>query len=184
MVPVGKDVLLYSSRCTVDEAVETIEHAETDYVELTTALVAAYVANNHLQPSEIGALIASTHAALTGLGASGGPTAAPVEKLTPAQIRKSITHEALISFEDGKPYKTLKRHLTALGLSPEAYREKCGLPRDYPMTAASYSEMRSTFAKSFGLGHSNRYTAQKVAEPSGKSKRAGRPRKGKEAAEA
>ncbi len=77
-------------------------------------------------------------------------TAAPT--LSAAQIRKSVQHDRLISFIDGKAYKTLKRHLTANGLTPEAYREKFGLPVDYPMVAAAYSERRSSLAKAHGLG--------------------------------
>ena len=85
-----------------------------------------------------------------------GPTNGPVEKLSAAQIRKSVTHDHIVSFEDGKPYKTLRRHLTLRGLTPEAYREKWGLPRDYPMTAASYSAQRSELARALGLGQQRR----------------------------
>ncbi|WP_246693323.1 MucR family transcriptional regulator [Methylobacterium sp. WL2] len=127
--------------------------------------------------------IAATHAALSGIGQDSA-TAAPVaDKLTPAQIRKSITPDALISFEDGKSYKTLRRHLTIRGLSPEAYREKWGLPRDYPMTAVSYSEQRSKLALALGLGNQRKKASPKAAEQaetvSNKPKRAGRPRKAK-----
>ncbi|MCJ2132473.1 MucR family transcriptional regulator [Methylobacterium sp. J-026] len=172
----------------MDAIVETIEPEGIDYAELTTTLIAAYVSNNHIQPSEIGALIASTHAALTGLG-QGSPASAPsAEKLTPSQIRKSITPDALISFIDGKPYKTLKRHLTGAGMTIEQYRERFGLPRDYPSTAASYSAQRSALAKSLGLGNNRRKAAAKAAEGtetvSDKPKRAGRPRKAKDVAEA
>jgi predicted transcriptional regulator len=79
-----------------------------------------------------------------------------VVKATPAQIRKSITRDALISFEDGKPYKTLKRHLTTFGLTIEQYRAKWGLPADYPTVAPSYSEARSAMAKALGLGQGGR----------------------------
>ncbi|MGH1592368.1 MucR family transcriptional regulator (plasmid) [Methylobacterium phyllosphaerae] len=171
----------------MDETVETIERGAPDFTELTTSLVAAYVANNHVQPSEIGTLIASTHAALMGLGQGSPASAPPTEKLTPAQIRKSITPDALISFIDGKPYKTLKRHLTGNGLTIEQYRERFGLPRDYPTTAASYSAQRSALAKSLGLGQQRRKAAPKAAEPaetvSEKPQRAGRPRKVRDAAE-
>ena len=122
------------------------------------------MANNSIPAAELVALIVTTHAALTGLGNVGVPAAAPAARTTPAQIRKSITPEGLISFEDGKAYKTLKRHLTALGLTPEGYREKWGLPRDYPMVAASYSETRSALARSAGLGQQRRGAAVKVAE--------------------
>ncbi len=148
----------------MDETVETIERGAPDFTELTTSVVAAYVANNHVQPSEIATLIASTHAALTGLGNAGATAAPAAEKLTPAQIRKSITPDALISFLDGKPYKTLKRHLTGNGMTIEQYRERFGLPRDYPTTAASYSAQRSALAKSTGLGSQRRKAAPKAAE--------------------
>lgn len=75
-----------------------------------------------------------------------------VEKPTAAQIRKSVTDEGLISFIDGKSYKTLKRHLTAHGLDPRGYRERYGLPADYPMVAPAYAAQRSALAKRIGLG--------------------------------
>ncbi|MCJ2139575.1 MucR family transcriptional regulator [Methylobacterium sp. E-066] len=172
----------------MDENLETLERGATDYIELTSGLVSAYVSNNHLQPNEIATLIANTHAALTGLGRGSAPAAPAVEKLTPSQIRKSITPDALISFVDGKPYKTLKRHLSGAGMTIEQYRERYGLPRDYPSTAASYSEQRSALAKSLGLGNQRKTAAPKATEPtatvSEKPKRAGRPRKVKETAEA
>lgn len=165
-----------------------IEAEAIDHTELTVGLVSAYVANNSVPAAELATLIATTHAALAGLGGSATPATPAVAKATPAQIRKSITHGALISFEDGKPYKTLKRHLTVLGLDPEAYREKWGLPRDYPMVAASYSEARSALAKSAGLGQQRRKAVSKVAEDAEavakQPKRAGRPRKAKMSAEA
>jgi predicted transcriptional regulator len=157
-------------------------------IELTTSIVSAYVSNNHVQGAELATLIASTHAALAGLGKGAEMEATAVEKLTPAQIRKSITPDALISFIDGKPYKTLKRHLSGNGLTIEQYRERYGLPRDYPSTAASYSEQRSKLALSFGLGQQRKKAAPKAASPadtiSEKPKRAGRPRKAREPAEA
>nr|WP_276082370.1 MucR family transcriptional regulator [Methylobacterium sp. GC_Met_2] len=148
---------------------------------MTTTLVAAYVSNNHIQPSEISALIASMHAALAGLGNGAVPAAPAAEKLTPAQIRKSVTPDAIISFIDGKPYRTLKRHLNGNGMTIEQYRERYGLPRDYPSTAASYSEQRSALAKNFGLGQQRKKVVAADAEPaeavSDKPKRAGRPKK-------
>ncbi|MDP4022049.1 MucR family transcriptional regulator [Methylobacterium sp. NEAU 140] len=163
-------------------------------VELTADLVAAYVANNSVPVLELAGLIASTHAALKGLehGASAEPQ---IDKPSPTQIRKSITPEALISFVDGKPYKTLKRHLTGHGLTLEEYRERYGLPRDYPSVAASYSEARSNLAKSAGLGIGRRNAApkqaavaEKIAEPpkaaeaASKPTRARKPKKAPDAA--
>lgn len=152
-----------------------------DHIELATDLVAAYVSNNHVQASELTGLIATVHAALAGLGQDVTPSMRPVEKVTPAQIKKSITHASLISFEDGKPYKTLRRHLTLRGLSPEAYRAKYGLPADYPMTAAAYSEQRSKLALSLGLGQQRKKTPPAPTAEPVTPKRVGRPRKTKEA---
>ena len=102
-----------------------------------------------------------------------------IEKLTPAQIKKSISHDALISFEDGKPYKTLRRHLTLRGFTPEAYRAKWGLPPDYPMTAQGYSAQRSELARSLSLGQLRRRPPETVPNPAAKPpKKRGRPRKG------
>ena len=172
----------------MDENAETIEAQTIDYVELTAEIVSAYVSNNSVRPADIAELIASTHTALAGLSQNAQLGALAVEKLTPSQIRKSITPDALISFIDGKPYKTLKRHLTGNGLTIEEYRERYGLPRDYPSTAASYSAQRSALAKSLGLGNQRRDAALKAAEPAETiaetPKRAGRPRKAKDAAEA
>jgi predicted transcriptional regulator len=114
------------------------------------------VSNNSVPSAELPGLIEVVHSALSRLATDSQPSNGPVEKLTPAQIRKSITRDHIVSFEDGKPYKTLRRHLTLRGLSPEAYRSKWGLPRDYPMTAASYSEQRSELARALGLGQQRR----------------------------
>ena len=172
----------------MDHSVETIERAATDYVALTAGLVSAYVSNNRVQPSEIGALIDSMHTALTGLAQGAAAEALATQKPTPAQIRKSITADTLISFIDGKPYKTLKRHLTGNGITVEQYCERYGLPRDYPTTAATYSAQRSEMARSLGLGNKRQKAvppAAEVAETiSEKPKRAGQPRKTKDAAEA
>jgi predicted transcriptional regulator len=169
----------------VDENVGKIEGGATNYVELTADLVSAYVSNNHLQPNEISSLISNTHAALRGLGQVGATAAPSAEKPTPSQIRKSIAPDALISFVDGKPYKTLKRHLSKSGMSIEQYRERFGLPRDYPSTAPSYSAQRSELARSLGLGQQRKKAASMATEPaetvSDKPKRVGRPRKAKEA---
>jgi predicted transcriptional regulator len=155
--------------------------AGADYKVLTAEIVSAYVSKNPLRPSDLPELLSSVHAALSALSQGGVTDAVPVGKLTPAQIRKSITPDALISFEDGKLYKTLGRHLTIRGLTPEAYREKWGLPRDYPMVAASYSAQRSALAKSLGLGQKRRKATPKAGVVSEiiseKPKRVGRPRK-------
>ena len=170
----------------MDENAESIDAQPVDFIELTADLVSAYVSKNSVRPGDLPDLLASIHGALTGLGQGSTPEAPTVGKPTPSQIRKSITPDALISFVDGKPYKTLKRHLTGAGMTIEQYRERYGLPRDYPSTAASYSEQRSALAKSLGLGNQRKKAAPMAAEQaetvSDKPKRAaGRPRKAKEA---
>jgi len=167
-------------------------YQDADLIEMSASIVAAYVANNSIPVSELGNLLTSVHAAVKGLGGGGTDVLAKDEvvKFTPAQIKKSITPDALISFEDGKAYKTLRRHLTIRGLTPEAYRAKWGLPSDYPMTAASYSAARSELARSLGLGQlrkgPGKQPEEKADQPDetisqdhveAKPKRVGRPRK-------
>ncbi|GJE00571.1 MucR family transcriptional regulator [Methylobacterium isbiliense] len=120
-------------------------------VMTTATLVAAYVQRNAVPAADLPGLIASVHGALAGLGQPAEPVA-PSEHKTPAEIRRSVTPEALISFLDGKPYKTLKRHLGTHGMTPEAYRARFGLGYNYPMTAANYAAQRSELAKAAGLG--------------------------------
>jgi len=122
-----------------------------DVVELTAEVIAAYVTKNSISVSDLPSLISSVHAAITGLTA---PAAAPeAEKPVPAvPIKKSVTPDYLLSLEDGRRYKSLKRHLTGRGLTPAEYRAKWGLPHDYPMVAANYAAQRSELAKAIGLG--------------------------------
>lgn len=130
-------------------AVTTVEF---DLVEHSTQIVAAYVSHNAISPTDLPRLIFEVHSALKSLGAE--EVAAPVEELKPAvSIRKSVTPDYIICLEDGKKFKALKRHLsTHYNLSPEEYREKWGLPADYPMVAPAYSAARSQLAKVNGLG--------------------------------
>ncbi|ACA15560.1 transcriptional regulator, MucR family [Methylobacterium sp. 4-46] len=131
-------------------------------ITLTADVISAYVSNNHVQTGELVRLIREVHSALVGI-AEGVRPAEPPQKATAAEIRRSINHDFLISFEDGKPYKTLRRHLTMRGLTPESYRRKWGLPPDYPMTSASYSEQRSQLARTLGLGQQRRRRGQAEA---------------------
>jgi predicted transcriptional regulator len=128
----------------------------SNFTELAGAIVAAYVSNNSVPVSELPNLIRSVHNAVVALTAGAAPTAAvaaePSEKPSPAEVRKSVRNDGIVSFIDGKTYKTLKRHLTAHGLEPRAYRERFGLPADYPMVAPSYAAQRSALAKAIGLG--------------------------------
>jgi predicted transcriptional regulator len=121
---------------------------------LSTMVVAAYVRHNQVPQSDLVGLIERTHAALHGLGNEPQAAVASIEKPVPAvPIKKSVTPDAIYSLEDGKPFKSLKRHLrTAYDMSPDEYRAKWGLPADYPMVAPNYAEQRSQMAKSLGLG--------------------------------
>lgn len=148
-----------------------------DLTELTGDIVAAYVSNNSVPVAELPALIRSVHAAIGGLGQSAEAAAPEVEKATPAQIRKSIQQDGLVSFIDGKSYQTLKRHLSKHGLDMQTYRQRYGLPADYPSTAPGYSERRSALARSLGLGRKGG-AAVAAAEPEEASPAAEAPKRG------
>ena len=126
------------------------------YIELTADIVSAYVSNNSVPASDISALISQVHSAL--LRVSNGQGEVVSETLKPAvAVKKSITPEYLICLEDGKKFKSLKRHLrTQYNMTPEHYREKWGLAPDYPMVAPKYAEARSQLAKQMGLGQQRR----------------------------
>ena len=124
----------------------------TTLAEVTSEVVAAYVAKNHLQPSELPSLIASVHAAFGGLGKPVEPQVSAEPPKPAVPIKKSITDEYIISLEDGRKLKSMKRYLAGLGMTPNEYREKWGLPKDYPMVAPTYAAHRSALAKSLGLG--------------------------------
>ncbi|KMO14712.1 MucR family transcriptional regulator [Methylobacterium platani] len=119
-------------------------------VDLCAAIITAYVSNNAVPPNELPPMIGAVHSTLTQLMAPPAPE--PPKPEPPIPIRRTVTADHIISLEDGKPYKTLKRHLAGRGLTPEQYREKWGLPRDYPMVAATYASQRSELAKNSGLG--------------------------------
>lgn len=126
--------------------------ADVDLVELSTEIVCAYVSHNALSPSELPKFISDIHGALRGLKTNGSQEQAE-ERKPAVPVRKSVAPDYIICLEDGKKFKSLKRHLrTHYNLSPEEYREKWGLPTDYPMVAPSYSETRSRLAKVNGLG--------------------------------
>ena len=134
--------------------------ASSHKISLSADIVAAYVTHNSVPPGGLPALIESVHSALTRLGAV---EAVPEpEALLPAvPIRKSITPGFLICLDDGKKFKSLRRHLGSLGMTPEQYRIKWNLPKDYPMVAPEYAATRSALAKSIGLGQLRRDTAKR-----------------------
>jgi predicted transcriptional regulator len=123
--------------------------AENHLVELTADIVAAYLSGNKVEGAEIPGVIANVYSSLNTLGKE---AVEPEPLKPPVPVRKSITPDYLISLEDGRQYKSLKRHLAGRGLTPEQYREKWGLARDYPMVAPSYAAQRSELAKKMGLG--------------------------------
>ena len=140
--------------------------SELDYTSLAADLVSAYVSNNSVPVTELPSLIMGVHGALIGLRGTAPVEEEQVEKPTPAQIRKSITPDAIISFLDGKPYKTLRRHLTTRGnMTPEAYRAKFGLPHDYPMVCENYAKQRSQLARDLGLGKLGGRARVEASEP-------------------
>ena len=130
--------------------------AKSGFIDLTASIVSAYVGNNSTPASELPALIAQVHAALARV--SGGQAEPASLKPKPAvPVKKSLTAEYIVCLEDGKKFKSLKRHLrTQYNMSPEQYREKWGLPPDYPMVAPNYAEARSQLAKKMGLGQQRR----------------------------
>ncbi|MEM7328216.1 MAG: MucR family transcriptional regulator [Pseudomonadota bacterium] len=134
----------------MSEELDRANAAPAAVLECASNIVSAYVRNNPVQSTELPELIREIHATLKGLAVSGGGS----ESLEPAvPVKKSITDDFLICLEDGKKFKSLKRHLRSkYGLSPEQYREKWGLPYDYPMVAPSYARKRSALAKEMGLG--------------------------------
>ena len=131
-----------------------------NFIELTAEIVSAYVSNNTVPASDIPSLINQVHAALTRV--SGKPADGHGEPLKPAvSLKKSITPEYIVCLEDGKKFKSLKRHLrTQYNMTPEQYREKWGLSADYPMVAPNYAAARSQLAKQMGLGQQRRRRAK------------------------
>lgn len=125
---------------------------DTGLVEATGQIVAAYVSNNTVPTDQLPNLIKQIRQALIGDEQPSDPRANKPPQPSRSEIRKSITPDHLISFEDGRRYKTLKRHLSGHDLSPQQYRAKWGLPDDYPMVAPNYSAVRSQLAKERGLG--------------------------------
>jgi predicted transcriptional regulator len=134
----------------------TDNSAKESFIELTAEIVSAYVSNNTVLAADIPGLINQVHAALSRVSGKSGEAAA--EPLRPAvSLKKSLTPEYIICLEDGKKFKSLKRHLrTQYNMTPEQYREKWGLGADYPMVAPNYAAARSQLAKQMGLGQQRR----------------------------
>jgi predicted transcriptional regulator len=142
--------------------------APQNFVELTGDIVSAYVAANNIQRSELPGLIADVHSALTNLG----KPASEAKAKPPVPIKQTIKPDYIISLEDGRRYKSMKRHLSSRGITPDQYRTKWGLRPDYPMVAPNYSKARSELAKSLGLGQARKGQAAKGAKKAPKKKAA------------
>ena len=127
--------------------------ANFDAVGVTVGIVAAFVSSNALPTGELPSLLESVYAAVAGFRGPGEVAATVIDPPSPVvSIRKSITPDYLICLDDGKQFKSLKRHLAGHGLTPDQYRTKWKLPSDYPMIAPHYAAVRSTLAKAIGLG--------------------------------
>jgi predicted transcriptional regulator len=146
---------------------EVSERASPDYIGLTSDIVSAYVANNSVAREELRSLIGAVHEALA--RTSKPPAAAREALVPPVPIKSTVRPDYIISLEDGRRYKSMRRHLAARGLTPEQYRQKWGLRPDYPMVAANYSKARSELAKAFGLGQARKGRSAKAS-----AKRAGK----------
>jgi predicted transcriptional regulator len=149
-----------------------------DPMALASDIVSAFVGYNSLPSTELPALIQSVHAALTAIASgSAAPSVTEPMALTPATpIRKSVTPDYIVCLDDGRKFKSLRRHLALLGMTPDAYRQKWKLPADYPMVAPNYAAARSALAKKIGLGQYRQTAAAPKAKAAAKGK-PGRPRK-------
>ena len=162
MTTLSESVLACSSPATRRSITTMSDDTTNQLTDLTAAIVSAYTSANTFSADDLPTLIKSVHNALATVGGPEIPAVEETVKATAGQIRKSITPDALISFLDGKAYKTLKRHLTRHGLTVAGYKAKFGLPADYPTTAPNYSERRSAMAKALGLGQGGRKAAVPV----------------------
>lgn len=133
---------------------------KADIIEMTAEIVASYVENNTVSAADLPGLIQNVHRAIVSI--SGGVEAVEVAPKEPAvPVRRSITPDHLVCLEDGRKFKSLKRHLrTKYNMSPEDYRAKWGLAKDYPMVAPNYAKARSDLAKQMGLGQGGRQAAK------------------------
>jgi predicted transcriptional regulator len=139
------------------------DQSDADLLALTADIVVAFLANNRVEAEAVPQVISATHAALARLGTPGADAPVEVEEIqkpSRAAERKSVTDDGIVSFLDGRTYKTLKRHLSTRGYTPDSYRERFGLSADYPMVAPAYSAVRSAHAKASGLGTRARLSAK------------------------
>jgi predicted transcriptional regulator len=128
------------------------EQPNSDYLTLTSEIIASYVAHNSVPRGDLAGLIDAVHGALVDTSPARQAEKAPAAPTPPVPVGKTIRPDYIVSLEDGRQYRSLKRHLTARGLTPEQYRSKWGLRPDYPMVAPNYSKVRSDLARALGLG--------------------------------
>jgi predicted transcriptional regulator len=155
--------------------------ANFDAVEVTADIVAAFASHNSLPPGELPTLIESVYAAVRGFVGPDAAAATLIDPPSPAvSIRKSVTPDYVICLEDGKRFKSMRRHIALLGMTPQQYRAKWGLPPTYPMAAPNYAAQRSAIAKNVGLGQWRRrpIAANPATGAEAKSKGVGAPSQG------
>jgi len=150
------------SRSTTD-ASKSEDKSPVELLQLTTQIVCSYLSYNHLPMNEVPGLLRTTYASLANMSGTATSGAAATASAPAVPIKKSVTDDFIVCLEDGKKLRTLKRYLkTQYNLTPEDYRAKWQLPRDYPMVAPAYARLRSAFARKIGLGR----------VPEGRSRRA------------
>lgn len=147
---------------------------DRDLLDMTADIVAAYVTHNKIDAAALPALISSIHGALASTSSEPVEEVEPVQRLTAAQARKLITPGGIISLITQKPFKSMKRHLSIHGHTPQSYREAFGLPADFPMVHPDYAKARSDLAKAMGLGAGGR----QAAKPAPKGKPGRKPKAG------
>ena len=139
---------------------------DLNVVEMAAEIVSAYVRNNSVPVSELPALLQSVHEALGNILTGAKPEAVKEPPQPKVPVKKSVTNDYIVCLEDGKRFKSLKRHLhSEHGLSPQEYRDKWGLGKDYPMVAPAYADARSNLAKTMGLGRKAGTPAAEMPEP-------------------
>jgi predicted transcriptional regulator len=133
-----------------------------NYIELAAEIVSAYVSNNSVPASDLPGLLSDVHSALMRVSTGAAP-AVPEAAKPAVPPKKSVTNDYIVCLEDGRKFKSLKRHLrTQYNMSPEQYREKWSLPPDYPMVAPAYAKARSALAKQMGLGQQRRRAGKRA----------------------
>lgn len=148
---------------------EATINADRDLLDMTADIVAAYVTHNKIDAAALPGLITSIHTALGSTETEIVEEVEPVQKMTAAQARKLITPAGIISLITQQPFKSMRRHVTTHGYTPESYREAFGLPADFPMVHPDYAAARSALAKSMGLGVGGRKPAKNT--PKGRAKK-------------